>query len=207
MDFSKDLIYFVVLLNPFAQAIALWDLMQETGWREFLSVYGKATLLSFGVYLLFIIFGDSIVDNVFQIRLSALKIFGGIIIMTIGFRNIMLGVKNNLLLNAKVSDLAQEISLPYIIGPATLWLSILMGKEYPWYMGASGIGSVMLCNWALLVVGHYFFSNLKRSKETLVGKYLSVLMRTTSLFIGAIGVDMVMSGLQELITETIKTNI
>ena len=200
MELKQQLIYFIVMLNPFAQALALWDYMKQISWRDFSVVYAKASVLSFGVYMLFLVFGEVIVNNIFQIRLSALRIFGGLLMISIAYRNIALGVKTNLLLNVKISDLAQEISLPYIIGPATLWLCILIGQSEHRTLGGLGIAGLMCANWMLLVLVHRLFSDLERQKETLFGKYLSVLMRTNSLFIGAIGVDMIISGMKNVMT-------
>ena len=194
-NLEKQLIYFTVMLNPFAQIIALWDLMKQMSWREFMHTYGRATFLSLGVYILFIFFGHYLVDNIFQIRLSALRIFGGALMISIAYRNISSGVKTNVLLNAKVSDLAPEISLPYIIGPATIWLCILIGQSESATLGLAGIAVIMFANWFFLVLIHRVISDLERQRQSLVGKYFAVLMRTNSLFIGAIGVDMILSGL------------
>jgi small neutral amino acid transporter SnatA (MarC family) len=58
-----------------------------------------------------------------------------------------------------------------MVGSGTIWLSILIGRAY--------------------------FTHLKAQSETLLGKYFSILMRTMALFIGAIGVEMIFSGIEQ----------
>ncbi len=199
-QFPTDLlIYFAVLLNPFSQTIILRGLINEMDFRDFATVYFKATALSFGVYLLFSLVGDILIANVFQIRLSSLRIFGGLIILTVAFRYLIQGAGSNLLFKGNLGDLVPDISLPFIIGPATIWICILIGRSaYP-VSGMAGIGVILLLHWCVVALTARWMHNLQQRAETLVGKYLAILMRTNSLFIGAIGVEMIVNGVLELI--------
>lgn len=194
-ELTTHLLYFIVLLNPFGQAIFLWELMNKLTPSEFSKIYFKASLLSFGVYFLFILTGEFIVTQLFQIRLPSLQLFGGLIMVGMSLRTVIMGNKTHILLRTESKNLPSEISLPYIIGPSTLWLSIIIGKNQEWVIGTSAIAGLMIFNWAALVLSHLFITNLNRKKESILMKYFGVLMRTTSLFIGAIGVEMIVSGI------------
>jgi multiple antibiotic resistance protein len=199
MDLEKSLILFLVLLNPFGQAMLLRDLMEELDSREFLGTYGRATALSLGIYLLFILVGDFLLRDLFQVRLPALQIFGGLLMVVIGFRNLLnVGPRTNILLNLKAADLAPEISLPYIIGPATIWLCVLIGRNKDWHLGMLGVSVILFANWLGLSLLQVVFQRLKRKSQSIIGKYFSLLMRTTALLIGAIGIDMMIGGFEKL---------
>jgi multiple antibiotic resistance protein len=189
-------IYFLVILNPFSQVLVLWDLMKEYDWKTFASIYGKATLLSYLVFVLFAVTGEMLFVKVFLVRLDSFRIFGGLIILYISFRYITSGPGSNMLFKGNISDLAPQISLPFIVGPATLWISILIGKAYSIPIGLAGLAAVMLINFLGVVVVHVFINELEGYKETLVGKYFSILMRINALFIGAIGVEMILTGIE-----------
>lgn len=198
MPLKQALITFIVLLNPFAQAILIWDWMRHQDWKEFAHTYGRASLLSYGVYAVFIAFGDLIVERIFHVELSSLQIFGGTLMLVVSFRNILMGTRTHLMIETHNRDIAAELSLPYIIGPATLWLSILIGKSDTPFSGAIGVLAIMTGNWLLLTLITAIMDRLRSHSETLLGRYLAILMRTNSLFIGAIGVDMIISAVKQL---------
>jgi small neutral amino acid transporter SnatA (MarC family) len=52
-------------------------------------------------------------------------------------------------------------------------------------------------SWLSILIGRAYFTHLNAQSETLLGKYFSILMRTMALFIGAIGVEMIFSGIEQ----------
>ena len=120
-------LYFLVILNPFSQILFLGDLMSSMTGRRFAAVYGKASLLSFGVYALFALTGDFLFIDVFRVRVEAFRIFGGVIVFIIALRYFTQGQGSNQFFQGKVSDVASSISIPFMVGPATIWVSMVMG--------------------------------------------------------------------------------
>ena len=187
--------FMMVMVNPFAQVVYLQDLMTGLTVREFASMHVRATLLSFGVFVLFAFVGDVLLTDVFHVRLAALQIFGGMIMLYIAHRYFAKGAGSNLLFQGDISELASKVSLPYMVGPGTLWLAILIGRKADPLPAVMTIAGVLLVNMCFVVLVRIVFQSLYAQRDTLLGKYFSILMRTNTLFIGAIAVEMILTGI------------
>ena len=187
--------YFFVILNPFSQILFLWGLMTSMSWREFAGIYARASLLSFGVYALFALTGDMLFREVFQVRVDAFRIFGGLIVFIISLRYFTQGGGSAQFFQGKATELATSISIPFMVGPATIWVSMEIGRTLAAPMDVLLIGAVLAVNFVIVTVAQLFLSRIKRNTESLVGAYFTILMRTNALFIGAIGIEMILAGL------------
>lgn len=187
--------YFFVILNPFSQVLFLWGLMTSMSWREFAGIYARASLLSFGVYALFALTGDMLFREVFQVRVDAFRIFGGLIVFIISLRYFTQGGGSAQFFQGKATELATSISIPFMVGPATIWVSMEIGRTLAAPMDVLLIGAVLAVNFVIVTVAQLFLSRMKRHTESLVGAYFTILMRTNALFIGAIGIEMILAGL------------
>jgi multiple antibiotic resistance protein len=187
--------YFFVILNPFSQILFLWGLMTSMSWREFAGIYARASLLSFGVYALFALTGDMLFREVFQVRVDAFRIFGGLIVFIISLRYFTQGGGSAQFFQGKATELATSISIPFMVGPATIWVSMEIGRTLAAPMDVLLIGAVLAVNFVIVTVAQRFLSRMKSNRESLVGAYFTILMRTNALFIGAIGIEMILAGL------------
>jgi multiple antibiotic resistance protein len=187
--------YFFVILNPFSQVLFLWGLMTSMSWREFAGIYARASLLSFGVYALFALTGDMLFREVFQVRVDAFRIFGGLIVFIISLRYFTQGGGSAQFFQGKATELATSISIPFMVGPATIWVSMEIGRTLAAPMDVLLIGAVLAVNFVIVTVAQRFLSRMESNRESLVGAYFTILMRTNALFIGAIGIEMILAGL------------
>lgn len=187
--------YFFVILNPFSQVLFLWGLMTSMSWREFAGIYARASLLSFGVYALFALTGDMLFREVFQVRVDAFRIFGGLIVFIISLRYFTQGGGSAQFFQGKATELATSISIPFMVGPATIWVSMEIGRTLAAPMDVLLIGAVLAVNFLIVTVAQRFLSRMNSNRESLVGAYFTILMRTNALFIGAIGIEMILAGL------------
>lgn len=199
----KELILLLVILNPFAQVLYLSALMDQLNPLEFLKIHFKASVISYGIFLLFAFIGENyIMKHLFQVRFASLQIFGGIIILYISFRFIMSDAESTLLFRGDISELAPKISLPYMIGPGTLWVSMLIGRKYDMMFICLIIGSVIMINFLFCVAYHRIQHWMSSRQEKATGKYFAILMRVNALFIGAIGIEMLVTGIERIISES-----
>ena len=188
--------YFFVILNPFSQALFLWDLMRSMTAKEFAAVYGRASLLSFGVYAIFALTGELLFVDVFQVRIEAFRIFGGLIVFLVSVRYFTQGGGSAQFFQGDPTQLATSISIPFMVGPATIWVSILIGRNLPTPVNVGMIAGVLALNYALVCLAQLMISRMSKASDTLLGAYFTILMRTSALFIGAIGIEMILSGLE-----------
>jgi len=191
-------ILMIIILNPFSQVLYLKELMDRMSMREFGFVNLRADLLSFSVFAIFVFFGEPILKDIFQVRLESLRIFGGFVNLFIAHRFLTVGAGSNVLFLGKPEDLAPTIALPYTVGAGTLWVSILMGLTYTKPTALLLIVGVLCINTGILLATKLLFDRVSNRRETMIGKYFSVLMRTMALLVGAVGVEMILSGLQDV---------
>jgi len=194
----KLLIYMLVLINPFSQLLYLSDLMQAMDWKKFIQAYWRASLMSLFVFLIFAFIGEFLFYQVFQVRLETARIFGGLITVIIGIRYFTQGPGSNLLIFEGDGDVAPRIALPFLVGPGTIWVAILIGGyDGPLYP-LLGIPAVLAVNFLLVGALAWLMLSLQRGPNEIATKYIMLLMRTNALFIGAIGLEMIVGGIEQL---------
>mgnify|MGYP002640649288 CR=1 FL=1 len=195
----KLFVLFLIILNPFSQALYLRELFEQLRFREFASVHFRATVYSFLILGTFAIIGEPILQYVFQVRLGSLQVFGGLVNLWVAYRFITAGEGSTLLFRGDVAELAPNITLPYMVGAGGLWISILMGRQYDILVACLMIAGVLLINLLFVLFCHRVFSATGSQLSTALTKGLAMLMRVMALFIGAIGVEMIFSGAETLI--------
>ncbi|MFC1586911.1 MarC family protein [Planctomycetota bacterium] len=193
----KDGILMLVILNPFAQMLYLSDLMNDVPSRQFRKIFVSATLLTTGICILFAGIGEYLLYEVFQVSLPAMRIFGGLIIFSVAYSYIIRGPEGLRLFKGDVSEIAQQITLPLMVGPGIIWISIKIGKSYILTYSSVIIFMVMFINCIFVLFYQLFLKKAKGPVEIAIIKYFAIAMRLNALMIGAVSVDMVLSGIAE----------
>ena len=83
-----------------------------------------------------------------------------------------------------------------MVGPGTIWVAILLGELYSPLISTGIIAGVLAVNFLFVVLVCLIFERVSGMRETRLGKYFAILMRTNALFIGAIAMEMVVTGLK-----------
>ncbi|MFB6307633.1 MAG: MarC family protein [Flavobacteriales bacterium] len=195
----SSIIAFLVMLNPFALFLYLLPIIKELNLRSFAVVLFKASITALVILFLFFFFGKSIFNNIFHIYFDSFRIFGGIILFTYAFMFIVNGKKAFITLKEDLNKLASEIAVPFIIGAGTISLAVLLGKDYEILKGSTIIVIVLIVNYAIIytlaVLRHFLY---KKQMQTIFDNNMEFLLRVSGFFIGAIGVDMVVKGIENL---------
>lgn len=190
----------LVMLNPFATMLYLTGLMQERSRREFSEIYVRAVLFTGLILWGFAVSGQFVLDTLFQVSLPAVRIFGGITIFMAAYTYIMEGPEGLKLFKGDVTTIAQNIALPFLVGPGAIWVSISMGQDFGIFPAAGMILIALSVN----ALATFLYAALVQSspgKNTLtrIVSYFQMLMRLNALLIGAVAVQMVLSGIQQFI--------
>jgi multiple antibiotic resistance protein len=193
-----SIISFLVLLNPFALFIYLQPVMKELSKNDFLKVLSKATVISLVVYFFFLYAGEFIFAEVLHIYFEAFRIFGGIIFFTFAYMFIIQGKKSLITMKEDLDDLASEIALPFMAGAGTITLSILMGKKYLPLKGLVILVIIMALNFIIIVSLMYSRDALSEKIKIAFDKNMEIALRLNGLFTGAIGLNMIIVGINNL---------
>lgn len=193
------IVSFLVMLNPFALFLYLKPVMKDLSDTDFRTVFIKASVISFSIFLVFLLFGDLVFRSVFRINFESFRIFGGIILFSLAYIFIVQGNKAFIKIKSDLHDLASEIALPFMVGSGTISLTILMAEELKLWQGVVSLMIIMVINYAM-VMGLKLIRGSMTSKriQTAFDKNMELLLRINGFFIGAIGVDMVITGINNL---------
>lgn len=193
-----SVVAFLVLLNPFALFIYLQPVMRELSDGNFLMVLFRASTISWFIFSLFSFSGDFIFTKVLQINFEAFRIFGGIIFFAFAFMYVIHGRRSLIEMKEDLRDLASEIALPFMVGAGTLSLSILMGHRFVFYRSFILIALILAINYGIIVLLMYTRKTLSARMRVAFDKNMEILLRLNGFFVGAIGLNMVIVGVNNL---------
>ncbi|MDX5480275.1 MAG: hypothetical protein LPK07_01180 [Hymenobacteraceae bacterium] len=192
---------FLVMLNPFALFLYLKPVMKDLSDADFRSVFLKASTISFSIFLVFLLLGDLVFLQVFRINFESFRIFGGIVLFSFAYIFIVQGKKAFIQIKGDLHDLASEIALPFMVGAGTISLTVLMSEQLQLWQGVVALFLIMLVNF-VAIMGLKQVRSSMRSKRVQIAfdKNMELLLRINGFFLGAIGVDMVVTGITNLIS-------
>ena len=195
----SSIIEILVMLNPFALFLYLEPIRRDLDHKSFMIVIFKATLISLFVCLGFFFAGDTIFSRVLQINFESFRIFGGIIIFSYAYFFIVRGQKALIMIKENLDDLASEIALPFMVGAGTISLSILLSQKHTYFIGASSLVIIFSVNFFILFILKRLRDGIEKRKfKKAFDKNMEVLLRLNGFFIGAIGINMVLTGIQNM---------
>ncbi|HKL32838.1 MAG TPA: MarC family protein [Tangfeifania sp.] len=195
----SSIIEILVMLNPFALFLYLEPIRKDLTHKSFMLVIFKATLISLFICLVFFLSGDFIFRRVFQIEFESFRIFGGIIIFSYAYFFIVKGQRALIMIKENLDDLASEIALPFMVGAGTISLSILLSQKHSLVIGATSLFIIFAVNFLVLFAMKRFRDSIDGKKfKTAFDKNMEVLLRLNGFFIGAIGINMVLTGIKNM---------
>ncbi len=200
----RDALLFLVILNPFAQMLYLSSLIDDTSKSDFRRIILSATGMTFAIYFICSLVGDIVIFRFFQVSLPSMRIFGGIITLYLAFSYIMKGSEGLKLFRGNITELAQQITMPVMVGAGGVWISMKMGTVHaPWQTGFA-IAGVLLINLSCILGFQAVYKNTQSKTSLLIKKYFGIAMRFNAMLIGAVGVEMVIGGIVEYVTMSIS---
>lgn len=197
-DAARSLISFLAILNPLALSLYLVGLMEELDLLRFARVLFGACVVSLAVFVLFAITGETFLVAWLGVRPDAMRAFGGVIFIVVGYHYAVKGYRTLDMLRGSLDQLPSAIALPFMIGAGTITQSILIGKHHPWKTSiailALGIGVSFLVVFVFKVIRDH----LRERNERLFDRYANIIARINGLLIGTIATEMIVSGLHGL---------
>ena len=192
------IISFLVLINPIVTFIYLQPIIKRMALKDLIRVIAHGSLVAFVVFLIFSILGDAFFKDVLQIRFDSFRVFGGLIITYFSFAMIAQGRTSLITYDEDHASIANQIAMPLLIGAGTISLSIIIGNRYHPVMSIFIIGTVMLINFIALALLTVFRNSMIRYFSKDFDNYMEAILRLFAFFAGAIGIDMLVTGIQNL---------
>lgn len=195
MTFAQALVFFLALLNPFLLSLYLLDLIVRLSPRVFAGVLTRGVIIGGSVFSLFALTGEALFSELLQVDFSSFQIFGGILFLLVGINFFFHGPQAIGPLRGEPEHLAGSIAMPFLIGPATVSASILIGTRLDKVEALGVVWLTMVAVVLGLVALKYAHDHLRDRNVRLVDRYVDITGRVASLMIGTFAVEMIVTGL------------
>ena len=185
---------FLALINPIQKVFVVFSLQENYSRAELHRIVDKATVTAIGVLLLVRFLGEAILGYVFNLKIYAFQITCGIVLFYNGFVGLQKGAFLTIDKNTRMEELiAVPIAIPMIAGPATITAAVTMPAVYGRWMTIAAVILALLLN--LLIM-----RNADRIGKFLVRQnMLMPLIRITALIVAAIGLQMILNGIETFV--------
>ena len=198
-NFIQETLFLVTIINPIGIFMYLAPVRQNLSERDFLRVLFKATIISLSINLIFTFGGEWMFRTMLKIDFNSFRIFGGIVLLSISLMSIIHGGRALINIRGSLDDLASEIAMPFMTGVGTISVCILLGSK----MSVSGAAAANLTAAAVAftVVGTLAVIRYHLSDRITIAfdKILGIFIRINGFFMGAFGVEMIKTGILNII--------
>jgi multiple antibiotic resistance protein len=192
----NEIIPILVMMNPIGLFLYLAPIRKQLSRHNFIKVLFKASLISFSILFLFFLTGNFLFEEVFRIHFESFRIFGGIVIFSFSYLFIVKGKKAFIHMKEDLDDLASEIALPFMVGAGTISLTVLLSYKTTMFMGTMILLIAMGLAFLIILLLNLFREKIPLHKfKVAFDKNMEVLLRLNGFFIGAIGINMVITGI------------
>jgi len=189
---------FLAILNPFAVCLYLAGVMEDLSTRDFIKVFSWSSMISLFVFWIFMLSGEHFLITVLGVRPAALRIFGGLIFLVVGYNYATKGYRAAEMLRGKLDELPSAIALPYMIGAATITQSIIIGKNNSTIIGTMILIVSIAVTFTVVILFKFIRDKMQESRGRIFDRYINILSRINGLIIGTISTDMIVSGIHQI---------
>ncbi|HIS33768.1 MAG TPA: MarC family protein [Candidatus Avirikenella pullistercoris] len=192
--FFSAFLAFIALVNPVQKIFVVFSLGETHTDAELKRVINKATVTAIGVLLLFLFLGEAILKYAFNLQIYAFQVTCGIVLFYNGFIGLQKGAFLTIDRNTRIEDIiAVPIAIPMIAGPATITAVVTMPAVYGRWTTIIAVILALLLNLVIM-------RNAGKIGKVLVKQnILMPMIRIIGLIVAAIGVQMVMNGIEAFI--------
>ncbi len=184
----------LALINPIQKVFVVVSLQENYTRPELRRIVDKASVTAIGVLLLFLLMGEAILGYVFNLKIYAFQITCGVVLFYNGFVGLQKGAFLTLDKNTRIEELITvPIAIPMIAGPATITAVVTMPAVYGRWMTIGALLLALAINWAIMRNADRIGRFLERQNM------MMPLIRITALIVAAIGLQMILNGIETFI--------
>ena len=191
-DALKSIITLFAIVNPIGSIPIFLQLTGRMTPPERSRAFRTGAISAGVILFIFILAGDHILTQFFQISINDLMTAGGLLLLIIAIDHLVFGtlVRGVLVGDKQGADHigAVPIACPILAGPGAMMTVLLTYSEYGLFVAALSVIAVIGITWLIL---HFIDSIYRLLGETVC----TVLSKILCLFIAAIGMKLLMQGL------------
>jgi multiple antibiotic resistance protein len=195
-EILESAVLLFVILNPFALSVYLIDIFRGNSLKTVASIVVRAALISGVVFGVFAYTGEAVFTQVLQVRFAAFQVFGGLLFALVALRFMLSGSATLVTLRGEPEQVAGAVAMPFMIGPGTVSAATMAGLRLQPAAAAAailiGVGGAA----ALLLAFKLLFDWIGARNASLTERYVQVASRISAMAMGAIAVEMTMTGVE-----------
>lgn len=199
-----DSISIFTIMNPLSAGVIMLTLVDEDTTKHELKQISLKNSKAVFIAMLVLYLSGTYIFQFFGIRPDGLRVFGGIILLLMGF-NMVQGYDKKVNHRSKEQEAAQKrddislvpLAIPIIVGPglATTLISQSIAST-GWQNYVSSISAILICS----VANYLILGRMPFIKRRLGLNGLKVFNRLMGLIVGSLAVQMILKGGLGLIT-------
>jgi len=186
----------IAILNPFGNVPLFIGLTEDMSKVTRKKLFKVIVITGFAIMAIFAIIGSFMMNNFFRVEMKEVKIAGGIILVIVALKNLLFPKKNNkktepheeLTEEEEIKQGIIPMAFPMLVGPGSLAGVLLIRQE------VGIISSTLSCVVVFLII-HLLFSVADIIEKIFGELVLFVLSRVMQLFIMAVGIKTIISGI------------
>ena len=186
----------IAVLNPFGNLPLFLAMTEQIPLRLRQKLFRNILWVAFLIVLIFLFTGSFIMQYLFRVNLDSLRVAGGLVIGIMGLKNLLftqtqhdVSDYQDLEFNELFKHSIIPMAFPMLVGPGTLSTVVIISEESS-MLAASG---AVIASFLFLFILFHLSAMIERILGHLV---LFVLSRIAQIFIIAVGVQMIVLGLQ-----------
>jgi len=190
IDVLNASVFMLIVINPFSKMFYIASLKEEYTSSELRYIVSRGNLIGLIILVTFSIAGSYILTYLFHVDVLSLKIAGGIVLAKIGYDYLEKGAQFVLEKTRNILEIsAYPVATPLIAGPAAITAVITISAEQ------SIILSCVSSTTAILLNSLFMYLSVNAADK--LGKTsLSIFIRILGLFIMAMGIHMILTGVK-----------
>ncbi|MFP4546594.1 MAG: MarC family protein [Fidelibacterota bacterium] len=196
-SFFQMIILMIMLLNPFLLVIYLVEIIKTITLKEFAGILGMAGMISSIVFIAFAITGEIIFQSFIHAKFESFQIFGGIVFLLISINFMFNGNAAISSLRGDSQDKVGAIAMPILIGPGSLNVSVLAGKNLGVLKASLAIIIAVTFTIGVLILLKIIHDIVLPKNARVIDRYVSVMGKVTSLYLGTVAIQMLMNGIKD----------
>ena len=192
----------IAVMNPFGNVPLFMGLTEEFSEATREKIYNTIVAAGFGIVLGFGLIGHIFMEYFFKVGMEEVRIAGGLILIVVAFNNLLFSKKKS---RAEIDTTTEEdamkmgvtpLAFPMLVGPGTMATAMILKQQDGLIVTTLGTIITFVLIKVLLMSGKYL--------EKILGKLvLYLLSRIMQIFIMAVGVRLLITGISEVVKRVI----
>ena len=192
----------IAVMNPFGNVPLFMGLTEEFSEATREKIYNTIVAAGFGIVLGFGLIGHIFMEYFFKVGMEEVRIAGGLILIVVAFNNLLFSKKKS---RAEIDTTTEEdamkmgvtpLAFPMLVGPGTMATAMILKQQDGLIVTTLGTIITFVLIKVLLMSGKYL--------EKIFGKLvLYLLSRIMQIFIMAVGVRLLITGISEVVKRVI----